>query len=70
MFMGKDFTDLSAKLYVNHDLVLEDCIYWIVEKSDGRKVHGVGAISKTEALHSLLPLLSYDRNNFISWVSG
>ena len=64
--LKKDFTDLSARLYVNHNLVVENGIWWIVEKSMEKKVHGVGAISRTEALYSILPTLVYDRNNFTS----
>ncbi len=66
MALEKDFNDLSAKLYANHDLVAENGTYWIVEKSTKKKVHGVDAIFITEALYSVLPTLIYDRNNFIS----
>jgi hypothetical protein len=62
----KDFTDLAVKLYANHDVVLEGKVYWIIEKATKRKLCGVNAISKMEALYCMIPGLVFDRNNFIS----
>ncbi len=66
--MKNDFTDLTAKLFVLHDIAFEDGIYWVFQKSDGIKVLGSVGVSKADALQRVVPNLVFDRNNQITSV--